>query len=171
MTTSCAVALAISLAACITDVRSRRIPNVLTFGSAAAALVFHTVTGGFGGFFAAGTGWFVGMALFILPFALGGLGGGDVKLLGALGAWLGPGMTIWLVMYTGIAGGVAALGVALLRGYLTTALRNIWLLLSHWRVSGVQPLTEVSLAGSTGPRLAYAIPIFIGTVATVWLRS
>ena len=127
------MALAISLAACITDVRSRRIPNVLTFGSAAAALVFHTVTGGFGGFFAAGTGWVVGMALFILPFALGGLGGGDVKLLGALGAWLGPGMTIWLVMYTGIAGGVAALGVALLRGYLTTALRNIWLLLSHWR--------------------------------------
>jgi len=41
--------LAIAVVACVTDVRSRRIPNVLTFGSAAAALVFHVATGGVGG--------------------------------------------------------------------------------------------------------------------------
>lgn len=171
MTTSRAIAIAISLAACMTDIKSRRIPNWLTFGSAAAAVLFHAVTGGSGGLLAAGGGWVLGLALFLLPFALGGLGGGDVKLVAALGAWLGPGMTIWLVLYTGIAGGVAALVVATARGYLATALRNIWLLLAHWRVSGVRPLAEVSLAGSSGPRLAYAVPIFIGTVVTVWFRS
>ena len=51
-----------------------------------------------------------------MPFALGGLGGGDVKLLGALGAWLGVTNVVWLALYTGVAGGVLALVVALWRG-------------------------------------------------------
>lgn len=165
-----AVVLAVSFVACVTDLRSRRIPNVLTFGTAAAAIVFHAVAGGMDGFLGAVAGWFAGAALFFLPFALGGMGAGDVKLLAALGAWLGPSMTVWLALYTGVAGGVASLVVALLFGYLPTALRNIWLLLAHWRVSGLTPLGEVSLAQSGGPRLAYAVPIFIGTVVTVWLR-
>ena len=164
------IALVVSLVACATDLRSRRIPNVLTFGAAAMAVVFHAVTGGLGGVAAAVGGWLVGAAIFFLPFALGGMGGGDVKLLAALGAWLGPSMVVWLALYTGVAGGVAAVIVALSFGYLPTALRNMWLLLTHWRVSGLRPLGEVSLAGAGGPRLAYAIPIFIGTAVTVWLH-
>ncbi len=51
----------------------------------------------------------LGIALLLTPYWLGGMGAGDVKLVGALGAWLGPGDTFWLAMYTGIAGAVAAL--------------------------------------------------------------
>ena len=51
-------------------------------------------------------------ALLIVPYALGGLGAGDVKLVAALGAWLGPGDTFWLAMYTGVAGAVMAIVVA-----------------------------------------------------------
>jgi prepilin peptidase CpaA len=167
--TSIAVLL-IGAVACVTDLRSRRIPNVLTFGGALAALAYHGVTAGFDGLLAAAAGWLAGVLIFLLPFALGGMGGGDVKLVAALGAWLGPSMTVWLALYTGVAGGVAALVVALFRGYLPTALRNIRMLLTHWRVVGLQPLTEVTLAGSRGPRLAYAVPIFIGTVVTLWLH-
>ena len=170
MKTTYTVALAISGVACITDLRSRRIPNVLTFGAALAAVVFHGVTGGSGGVASAGTGWLVGVAVFFLPFTLGGLGAGDVKLLAALGAWCGPATTVWLAVYTGIAGGVLALGVALKRGYLLTALRNLWLLLTYWRVSGLRPLDEVSLSGGESPRLAYAVPILIGTAVTIWLQ-
>ena len=162
------IVLLISAVACVTDLRSRRIPNVLTFGGAVAALLYHGVTGGVEGLAAAGAGWLAGVALFFLPFALGGMGGGDVKLVAALGAWLGPWMTVWLALYTGVAGGVAAVVVGLFSGYLPTALRNVKLLLMHWRVVGLQPLTEVTLAGSKGPRLAYAVPIFIGTVVTLW---
>jgi len=164
------IVLAVALVACATDLRSRRIPNLLTFGSAAAAIVFHGLSGGTDGLLAAGSGWLLGVAIFFLPFALGGMGAGDVKLLAALGAWLGPSMTIWLALYTGVAGGIAALVVALLCGYLGTALRNIWLLMAHWRVSGLRPLGDVSLAEGSGPRLAYAVPIFIGTVVTLWLH-
>jgi hypothetical protein len=74
-------------------------------------------------------------------------------------------------LYTGAAGGALAISVAVVRGYLKEALRNIWLLFTHWRVAGVCSLREVSLEGSSGPRLAYAVPIFAATVVTIWLRS
>jgi len=163
-------ALLLSVVACVTDVRSRRIPNVLTFSGALIALVFHGLTNGLSGLGFAAAGLLVGLGVFFVPFALGGMGGGDVKLMAALGAWCGPFTVLWLAAYTGIAGAVVALGVSAVRGYLPTALRNMWLLFTHWRVAGLRPLEEVSLAGSNGPRLAYAVPILIGTVVTVWLR-
>jgi prepilin peptidase CpaA len=170
LTVKSGVVIAIGLAACVTDLRSRRIPNVLTFGAAAAALVYGAVTGGFSGFGSAALGWLIGTAAFIVPFALGGLGGGDVKLLGALGAWLGPIGAIWVALYTGIAGGVMAVAVALATGYFRRAWSNVQLLLMHWRVFGLRPLAEVSLDRSEGPRLAYALPIFAGLMATLWLQ-
>jgi hypothetical protein len=71
---------------------------------------------------------------------------------------------------TSVAGGAIAIVVALARGYLNAAARNLWVLLMHWRIMGVRPLREVSLEGTRGPRLAYAFPIAIGTVAALWLQ-
>jgi prepilin peptidase CpaA len=170
LTVKSAIVIGIGITACVTDLRSRRIPNVLTFGAAAAALVYSGASGGWSGFGSAALGWLIGGAAFIIPFALGGLGGGDVKLLGALGAWLGPAGAIWVALYTGVAGGVMALAVALASGYLRRALSNVSLLLMHWRLSGLRPLSEVSLESSEGPRLAYALPIFAGLMATLWLQ-
>lgn len=163
-------ALVISAIGCATDLRSRRIPNVLTFGTALGALLFHALTDGTSGAVTAGAGWMTGVALMFVPFALGGMGGGDIKLVAALGAWVGPLDAVWLVLYSGVAGGVLALIVAVRRRYLRAALRNMWLLLVHWRTVGLHSKYEISLAGGTGPRLAYAVPILIGTVVTVWLR-
>lgn len=168
MTISTVFALAVGCAACVTDIQSRRIPNWLTFGAAGAAIVFHTIFEGGGGFVLATTGWLVGALIMFLPFALRGLGGGDVKLLAALGAWLGPSNALWLALYAGCAGFVMSVVVAAYYGYLRTALRNIWFLLQHWTVNGVRPLDEVSLEGSSGPRLAYALPIFAGLVLATW---
>ncbi len=170
MKTTYVIALILAGVACVTDLKSGRIPNVLTFGGALAALVFHGITGRGDGLLVACGGWVVGVAVFFAPFALGGLGAGDVKLLAALGAWLGPADAVWLALYAGVAGGVIALSVALARGYLRQALANIRLLLTHWRVSGPGQLHEISLAGSKGPRLAYAVPILVGTLATIWLH-
>src|SRR5262245_50493918 len=131
MTTTSIIALSVAAAACVTDLRSRRIPNVLTLGAALAAMVFAGVSGGWAALLSAGAGWVVGAAVFFLPFALGGLGAGDVKLLAALGAWLGPHDAIWVALYTGIAGGIGALIVAAANGYLKQALTNVKLLLIH----------------------------------------
>jgi prepilin peptidase CpaA len=168
MNLSYIVAIGVGVISCATDVRSRRIPNVLTFGAAIAGVMFHA-TWGHGVLFSM-EGWAVATAAFILPFALGGLGAGDVKLLGALGAWLGPMNALWLSLYTGIAGGVLSVVVATYYGYLGQALSNVRLLVTHWQVCGIEPVHEISLEGSSGPRLAYALPIFAGLVLTLWLR-
>ncbi len=103
-------------------------------------------------------------------FALRGMGAGDVKLLAAVGAWLGPSQVAIVALAASLAGGVIAIVVALGHGYLKTAVRNVWMLLMHWRVMGVRPLQEVTLEGTRGPRLAYAFPISIGTLVTLWLK-
>jgi prepilin peptidase CpaA len=164
------VALTTALLASVSDIRARRIPNWLTFGSAGAALVFHGLTSGASGLAHGAGGWLVGLLVFLLPFALRGLGGGDVKLMAALGAWIGAADVLWLALYTGLAGGVLALGVALRHGYTIRAFRNIWLLVCHWRVAGLRAVPEISLRDSAAPKLAYAVPILAGTVAVIWLR-
>jgi len=172
MTMAQSVAVAVALAACVTDLRTRRIPNVLTLGAALLGFGFHLVAGGWGwgGLLTSVAGWGVGLVLFLPLFALRGLGGGDVKLVAALGAWLGPGQTVWLALFTAIAGGPLAVAVALSRGYLTRALKNVWGLLMFWRVAGVQPHPALTLDSPGTPRLPYAVPIAAGLVMTLWLR-
>ena len=165
-----AIALVVGLIACVTDIRHRRIPNVLTFGAAAAALIFHAAVSGLPGLLGAALGWTVGVVLFLPFFLLRGMGGGDVKLLAALGAWLGPGDAFYLAIYASIAGGVLALVVSVARGYLITAFRNIWNLLTYWSVAGPRPMDALTLDKGKAPRLAFAVPMLVGTVVTVWLR-
>jgi prepilin peptidase CpaA len=96
------------------DVRYRRIPNVLTVAGLSAALVLRGSLGvsplleGVGG---AG----VGLALGLLPYALGMLGGGDVKLLMAVGGFMGPGRLMGAFLVIALVGGVLALVEALRR--------------------------------------------------------
>jgi prepilin peptidase CpaA len=162
--------LAISAAACITDVTTRRIPNVLTFGAAAAALLVRGVLFGTSGVLDASAGWVTGFVLLFPLFFVRGLGAGDVKLVAGLGAWFGPIDGLWLALYTAVAGGVIGLGYSVSRGYLRTAFSNIGVIGSHWMFSGFQPVPGLTLENADRPRLPYAIPIFFGTVLTLWLR-
>ncbi len=162
--------LAIATLGCVFDLRTRRIPNVLTFGAALAGVGFHLATGGWSGAGWAAVGWITGLALFLPFFVLRGIGGGDVKLLASLGAWLGPGPTVWLAIFSALAGGVLALVVMLATGYTRQAFRNLWALLTFWRVVGLQPHPGVSLDSAGSPRLPYALPIAAGLVLTLWLR-
>jgi prepilin peptidase CpaA len=170
MTVAQVVSLVLAAVACGWDLRTRRIPQVLTLGGALVGFMFHVVNGGWNAGVASAMGWVVGIAIFFLPFALGGLGAGDVKLLGAIGAWLGPMNALWVGLYAGAAGGVLAIFVALTKGYLFQAVGNVGMMLAYWRLNGVKPLPEITLEHSRGPRLAYAVPILAGTMVTLWLR-
>jgi prepilin peptidase CpaA len=167
---SALAAVAVGIVATVCDIRTRRIPNSLTFGAAAVAFSFFSATGGVTAFTVSLAGWGIGLALFLPFFLLGGMGAGDVKLLAAVGAWLGPRQVIWSGLYGALAGGVLAVVLALGSGYLRDALRNLWNLLGFWRAAGLQPHPELTLARAKGPRLAYALPITIGMVAALWLR-
>jgi prepilin peptidase CpaA len=163
-------ALSVAVVACSIDVRSRRIPNWLTFGAAAAGVAYQIAMNGGNGAVMGAAGWGVGVAFLLLPFALGGIGAGDVKLMAALGAWLGPADALWLGLYSGVAGGVMALVVAAGRGYLRQALANVMLLLTHWRVAGMQAVPELTIQHGHGPKLAYGVSILAGTMVTIWAR-
>ena len=164
------VAIVIAIIAAVWDLRTRRIPNFLTFGAALAAIAAHGYSGGVFGAGWSLTGWLVGVAFFFPIFALGGMGAGDVKLLAALGAWLGPGAAMWVALFSLLAGGVLGLVVALSYGYLTQALANILWMFQFWRSEGPRPVPEVTLATHKGPRLAYAVPVFAGLMVTLWLQ-
>ena len=99
------------IAACVSDVSTSRIPNVLTFAAAALALVFHASAPGGLGFTHAGLGLIVGLAVFFPLFALGAMGAGDVKLMAAIGAWIGWKSMVFVALYGSVAGGVLALVV------------------------------------------------------------
>lgn len=162
--------LSVAAAAGAIDLRQRRIPNWLTLGAALAGLAYHVASTGVSGVLVATLGWVVGIAMMFLPFALGGLGAGDVKLLGALGAWLGPGDAVWLALFTGIAGGVLAVTVSLARGYFGQAMHNVRTLLIHWQISGLRPMPEMTIHYGKGPKLAYGLAIFAGAMVTIWTR-
>jgi prepilin peptidase CpaA len=164
------VVLILGGVACVFDLRTRRIPNMLTFGGSALAVAYSLWISSLGGVAASVGGWTVGLALFLPMFLLGGMGAGDVKLAACIGAWLGPTAALFVGLYSAIAGGVMAVVVALATGYFKQAVANVWLLLAHWRVVGVRPLPELTLEGSRGPRLPFALPILAGAIAAMWLK-
>lgn len=152
------------------DLRTGRLPNLLTLGAAGAGWMFHLLAGGPAGILSSALGFVLGLVLFLPLFALRGMGAGDVKLLAAVGAWLGPMGVLWTAAYAAIAGGALAVVVALARGYLRTAFANVWGLLCYWSVMGVRPVDGMTLTTVQGPRLPYAVPIAAGTVLTLWLH-
>jgi prepilin peptidase CpaA len=170
METRTLVVLIVAIVASVYDIRTRRVPNLLTFGVAAVALAYYFAVGGVSWLGWSAGGWLMAVALFFPFFALGGLGAGDVKLLGAFGAWLGPAGAVYLAFFTGLAGGVMALLVVLARGRVARTFSNLWTLVLFWRVAGLQPMPSLTLESSVGPRLAYALPIAAGALTTLWLK-
>ena len=167
-----AAAVVVALMGCYTDIKTRRIPNVLTFGAAAGAMGYALAGGGPVAMGWSAAGWLVGAAMFFPFFALGGIGGGDVKLMAALGAWLGPMPAVWLGLFAALAGGPLALLLAFARGYAKQAFGNLWGLVSYWRVVGLKPHPNLTLdSAAVGvPRLPYALPITVGLLVTLWLH-
>ena len=94
------------------DVRSHRLPNLLTLPSLLGALFLSPWLGATSGPLEAAVGAALGFALLVGPYAIGGVGAGDVKALMALGAWIGPQATLGAVAWALIAAGT--FGLALL---------------------------------------------------------
>ena len=156
--TNHAMALLLGGLACLFDLRTRRIPNLLTFGGAALALGYAVAAHGLYGALTGVEGWAVGFALFMPMFLLGGMGAGDVKLLACLGAWVGPQDALWMGLYAMIAGGVMGVGVALATGYVRKAVSNIWMLLQSLAGHGRQAASGAHARQQSGVPAAVRDP-------------
>ena len=108
----------------VVDFRSRRIPNYLTLPLAGVGV--GLAVGGVSGLSLGASigGVIVGLVLMLPGHLFGGTGGGDVKLLAALGSVLGPHKVLSAFLYSAIAGGLLAIGYAVARGRLQTTLRR-----------------------------------------------
>jgi prepilin peptidase CpaA len=170
-----AVLIALLVVAGVTDYRSYRIPNWLTFGGATFALVYKTVIAVSPGsaFLMATGGLFLGFLLLLPLYMLHAMGAGDVKLMAMVGAFLGADETLKAVLFAFIAGGIGALGFALAKGRLGRMLRNTWdvlLSLTSLSLAGVRPDARMHAARSIG-RLPYGVCICVGTIGYVLGRQ
>lgn len=115
----------VALTAGVTDARWRRIPNWLTYSAVPIAILLHTVADGSHGTWLSLKGTGLGLAI-LLPFVLmRALGGGDWKLVGALGAFFGPQRLIQVLIYTLLINGVMALVLVIWKKRLGQTLRNV----------------------------------------------
>ena len=152
-----------------TDLWARKIPNVLTVPAAVGGLVFHLATTGLPGLKSSALGLSVGLGVLLVPYMLGGMGGGDVKLLAGLGAWLGPMSILITALYTGVAGGLLALGVIVASGgknfknfnFMKTIYEDLVCFITF---RGSQPTAAGSSRG-----IPYSLAIAAGTLGFVLL--
>ena len=100
--------LLVSLSAAF-DAKERRIPNKITFVGIIFGLFFNLFAGGWTGLLNSFLGMLAGIAIFFIPFAVGGMGAGDVKLMGAIGALMGWRFSMETAIYSALVGGVMVL--------------------------------------------------------------
>lgn len=161
------IALAVLvLAAAATDISRRVVPNALTVTGLICGFLLNTSLHGWGGLKLSLFGLIVGLALFLPLFLLRGMGGGDVKLMAAIGSMAGVTDTIIIFILTALFGGVLALLLLLWKGGLGRALRNTGLILGELvrlRVPHVAH-PELALEHEKSVKLPYAIAIALGTL-------
>lgn len=161
-----AVVCAFSGAFC--DYRSRRIPNRLTASSFLLGLVLHLLFGGWRSMASATLAGLAAGGAFLLFYLAGGMGGGDVKLMAAVGACAGVSHVAGILIATAIAGGVFAVALALVAGRLRHTLLNVVKLLSYHGSAGLRPHPDLNLQNSHALRLPYGIAIGAGTAMTLF---
>lgn len=115
------ILLLLILAVCVvTDLKSRKIYNKVIFPSLLLTLVLHLIFGGVSGLLDSMLGFAVGLGILLIPYLMGGMGAGDVKLLALIGAIKGMAFVLTTSFYMALLGGAIALGILLLRkGFLT----------------------------------------------------
>jgi prepilin peptidase CpaA len=157
--------------AAITDIRSQRIPNMLTFTTMGLSLLYHIQGSGLHGLFFSLSGLALGLAFFMLPYLMGGMGAGDVKLLGAVGAALGPKGVFAAALCTALVGGVYAAALILIKYKDCKGLVARYTTTFKIFASTGELFTIPADENETQPKLCYGVAIAIGSLCSVYLHT
>ncbi|QFT88465.1 Type IV leader peptidase family protein [Bacillus sp. THAF10] len=143
----------------LTDLQNRKILNAVTIPAILFGLAYNTYLSGIDGLLFSAIGLFIGFFLLFIPFAFGGMGAGDVKLLASIGAMIGGELVFQSFLYTAIIGGVFAIILLLKNKNILFFIRNIM-----FRFFYKQPALEGEkvLAKHSIP---YGVPIALGVLS------
>jgi prepilin peptidase CpaA len=150
-----------ALFAAFWDLRYRKVPNWLNASLVFAGLGYHAYHGlPWSGIF----GLLAGLAWFLVPYALGGMGAGDVKLLAALGCCAGWPAAVGLILWTSISGGI----LVVLMAVKSEDWRSAWLALAKGKGEAMRTLRE-TLGNRRREKVPYAAAMAAGAALTVLL--
>ena len=152
------------LIATVVDMRTRRIPNALTGTMASVGVALAAV--GLSGLSVGASllGLVVGLSVMLPGHVLGATGAGDVKLMAAVGAFLGPALAVKAFLFTAIAGGLLAVIVSLHRRRLSATLAAT----ARMIAMPADARHEIKTAAPAS-RFAYGPAIAIGSMLAVLL--
>jgi prepilin peptidase CpaA len=146
------------------DYRFHRVPNWLCALVVGAGLAAQTFWNGGAGALAGLEGMLVGFGVLVGLWLIRGMGAGDVKLMAALGAWLGPQLTLAAIAVGGVLGGVMALALVARQRAWAQMSANVGVLMMNmrnWRAAFGEVGSAASANPSTGV-IPYAIPLCLG---------
>ena len=162
-----ALLLVLVVAAAVCDVAVRRIPNWLTAAGMVLGLAMNAfLRAGWPGVRFSLAGLFAASAVYLALYSLRAMGGGDVKLMAAVGSLTGWENWIAIFLLTAVLGGIAALILVTLRGRLKKTLWNVGFILSELK-SGRPAYTkndELNVRSSKSLGLPHGAVIAMGTI-------
>ncbi len=172
---SVAALIVLTVTAAVVDLRCGKIPNWLTYPAILIGLCGHAAAGyaAGGGIAGAGremglTGALLGLAVGCFPLLLcylaGGIGGGDVKLMGAVGAIGGWEVALGAMLYGFILAGLMAVVVMIRRRIVRRTLRRVW----HTILLILLPVGRpADPTGPDSPTIPVAVALCGGTLAVL----
>jgi prepilin peptidase CpaA len=151
------------------DFAERRVPNWLNAALLVAGLAVQSWFFGVSGLSNGVLGLLLGFGLLIVPWLMHGMGAGDVKLMAATGAWLGPWLTLLSFAAGAVIGGVAAVAMILSTGRVMHAVTNMQTIMTKMRRldTAFGEFGGAKTFGNTSQLLPYGVPLTAGTIGVL----
>ncbi len=159
-------AMICTILASVYDVRKRKIPNILTGMSIVIALVLHLALMGWMDLATSALAGIVSGGFLFLFYLAGGIGAGDVKLMSAIGCFIGFHSILLLLFVTTLCGAALGLIVAIRKKMLRRVARNSILLIQHHHAHGLTPHQTLNINNTAILHMPFAVPIMAGCLIT-----
>lgn len=155
------------IVAAVIDGYQLKVPNWITFPMVFSGWALSALSFGWEGFLWSLVGTFVGLALLLPAYLVGGMGAGDVKLLAGVGAWVGGTTTFYAFCVTAVVGGVIAIVMVLAQRAWKKHYQQFWTIYNELTtIRDTDKLSEIAAERKKSMMLLpYGIPIAIGTIA------
>jgi prepilin peptidase CpaA len=162
------LALALVLSAAWTDWRTRKIPNWLTVPALLLGVTVHTLIAGWPGAKTSLEGAGLALALLLPLVLLRGLGAGDWKLMGALGAFLGPVLLLFVLLGSVLVAGLMGIVQVMRTRRGKETMRNLSVLVRGFLSFGLRKNPEISLDNPGLLKLPFGVAVAAATVICYW---